>query len=327
MRSIDGRRRMRVKEACDLANRIVSEVKRIIVGKDEVLDKIMVCILANGHVLIEDFPGLAKTTIARAFSSSMGCKFKRIQFVSDLLPSDIIGTNVYDQKNGSFSLMKGPIFTNLLLADEINRAPPKTQSALLEAMQERQVTIEGEAHMLDRPFIVIATQNPIEYEGVYPLPEAQIDRFMIKIGVGYPSEDDEKKILDRRKERKKEEFEVSMVANPEKIVEMQRVVEDIHVDDDVESYMVALVRVTRDLTKVEVGASPRGSLALLHLARANAVLNGRDYVIPDDVKAIAVPALSHRLILKAGTWLAGVKAEKVVDEVLSRVTAPKVMRR
>jgi MoxR-like ATPase len=318
---------MRVKEACDLANRIVSEVKRIIVGKDEVLDKIMVCILANGHVLIEDFPGLAKTTIARAFSSSMGCKFKRIQFVSDLLPSDIIGTNVYDQKNGSFSLMKGPIFTNLLLADEINRAPPKTQSALLEAMQERQVTIEGEAHMLDRPFIVIATQNPIEYEGVYPLPEAQIDRFMIKIGVGYPSEDDEKKILDRRKERKKEEFEVSMVANPEKIVEMQRVVEDIHVDDDVESYMVALVRVTRDLTKVEVGASPRGSLALLHLARANAVLNGRDYVIPDDVKAIAVPALSHRLILKAGTWLAGVKAEKVVDEVLSRVTAPKVMRR
>jgi MoxR-like ATPase len=181
--------------------------------------------------------------------------------------------------------------------------------------------------MLDRPFIVIATQNPIEYEGVYPLPEAQIDRFMIKIGVGYPSEDDEKKILDRRKERKKEEFEVSMVANPEKIVEMQRVVEDIHVDDDVESYMVALVRVTRDLTKVEVGASPRGSLALLHLARANAVLNGRDYVIPDDVKAIAVPALSHRLILKAGTWLAGVKAEKVVDEVLSRVTAPKVMRR
>jgi MoxR-like ATPase len=318
---------MRVKEACDLANRILSEVKRIIVGKNEVLDKIMVSILANGHVLIEDFPGLAKTTIARAFSSSMGCKFKRIQFVSDLLPADIIGTNVYDQKNGSFSLMKGPIFTNLLLADEINRAPPKTQSALLEAMQERQVTIEGEAHMLERPFIVIATQNPIEYEGVYPLPEAQIDRFMIKIGVGYPSEDDEKKILDRRKERKKEEFEVSMVANPEKIVEMQRVVEDIHVDDDIESYMVALVRVTRDLTKVEVGASPRGSLALLHLARANAVLNGRDYVIPDDVKAIAVPALSHRLILKAGTWLAGVKAEKVVDEVLSRVTAPKVMRR
>jgi MoxR-like ATPase len=318
---------MRVKEACDLADRILSEVKRIIVGKNEVLDKIMVSILANGHVLIEDFPGLAKTTIARAFSSSMGCKFKRIQFVSDLLPADIIGTNVYDQKNGSFSLMKGPIFTNLLLADEINRAPPKTQSALLEAMQERQVTIEGEAHMLERPFIVIATQNPIEYEGVYPLPEAQIDRFMIKIGVGYPSEDDEKKILDRRKERKKEEFEVSMVANPEKIVEMQRVVEDIHVDDDIESYMVALVRVTRDLTKVEVGASPRGSLALLHLARANAVLNGRDYVIPDDVKAIAVPALSHRLILKAGTWLAGVKAEKVVDEVLSRVTAPKVMRR
>jgi MoxR-like ATPase len=317
----------KVKEAYELAKEILNEVKRIIVGKDEVLEKIMVSILANGHILIEDFPGLAKTTIARAFSSSMGCEFKRIQFVSDLLPADIIGTNVYNQKDGSFSLMKGPIFTNILLADEINRAPPKTQSALLEAMQERQVTIEGEAYKLERPFIVIATQNPIEYEGVYPLPEAQIDRFMIRIGVGYPSEVEEKEILERRRKRKKEEFEINTIANPEKIVEMQGVVEEIHVDDDVESYMVALVRATRDLSRVEVGASPRGSLALLHLARANAVLHGRDYVIPDDVKIFASTALSHRLILKAGTWLAGVKTEKVVEEALSRVTAPKVMRR
>jgi MoxR-like ATPase len=318
---------MKAKEAYEIARETINEVRRIIVGKDDVLEKVMVSILANGHILIEDFPGLAKTTIARAFSLSMGCNFKRIQFVSDLLPADIIGTNVYNQKDGTFSLMKGPIFTNVLLADEINRAPPKTQSALLEAMQERQVTIEGEAHLLERPFIVIATQNPIEYEGVYPLPEAQIDRFMIRIGVGYPSEHEEKEILDRRRKRKKEEFEIGTVANPEKIVEMQKTVEDIHVDDDVESYMVALVRATRDLTKIEVGASPRGSLALLHLARANALLHGRDYAVPDDVKAVAIPALAHRLILKAGTWLAGVKAEKVVEEVMSRVTAPKVMRR
>jgi MoxR-like ATPase len=317
---------MKVKEASELSNEILGEIKRIVVGKDEVLRKIMVGILANGHILIEDFPGLAKTTIARAFSSAMGCKFKRIQFVSDLLPSDIIGANVYDQKSGSFSLMKGPIFTNILLADEINRAPPKTQSALLEAMQERQVTIEGKTNVLEKPFIVIATQNPIEYEGVYSLPEAQIDRFMLKISIGYPAKDEEKEILERRKERKKEEFEVKVVANPEKTVEMQKVVEDIHMDDDVESYIVEIVQSTRSLSRVEVGASPRGSLALLHLSRANAVLNGRDYVVPDDVKAIATPALSHRLILKAGPWLAGLKAERIIDEILSTVTAPKVMR-
>nr|MDO8097971.1 MoxR family ATPase [Candidatus Njordarchaeota archaeon] len=318
---------MKIKETSDLATKIIREVKQIIVGKDEVLKKIMIGILANGHILIEDFPGLAKTTIARAFSSSMGCKFKRVQFVSDLLPADIIGANVYDQRSSSFSLMKGPIFTNILLADEINRAPPKTQSALLEAMQERQVTIEGETHRLEKPFIVLATQNPIEYEGVYPLPEAQIDRFMMRISIGYPSDNEEKEILERRKSRKQEEFEISVIANPEKIVEMQKVVEEVHIDGDLESYIVAIVQATRNLTKVEVGASPRGSLALLHLARASAVLHGRDYVIPDDVKSIGIPALSHRLILKAGSWLAGVKAEQVIEDVLSRVAAPKVMRR
>jgi MoxR-like ATPase len=316
---------MNIQEASDLANRIVGEVKRVIVGKNDVLEKIMNATLANGHILIEDFPGLAKTTMARAFSQAMGCEFKRIQFVSDLLPADIVGTNVYDQRSTSFSLMKGPIFTNVLLADEINRAPPKTQSALLEAMQERQVTIEGETHILGRPFIVIATQNPIEYEGVYPLPEAQVDRFMIRIGIGYPSEAEEKEILDRRKSRRKDSFEVNVVADSDKIIEMQKVVENVHVDDDVEAYIVNIVQATRSLPKIDLGASPRGSLAIWQLARANAVFHGRDYVIPDDVKSVAVPALSHRLILKAGPWLAGMKAERIIEEILEKTTVPKPM--
>jgi MoxR-like ATPase len=318
---------MKVREASDLANKILSEVKQTIVGKDQVLRKILVGILANGHTLIEDFPGLAKTTIARAFSVSMGCQFKRVQFVSDLLPSDIVGTYIYNQRNSDFSLMKGPVFTNVLLADEINRAPPKTQSALLEAMQERQVTIEGETYLLDKPFIVIATENPIEYEGVYPLPEAQVDRFIMRISVGYPSMNEEKQILDRRKDRRKDDFDVKAVASTHKIVEMQKVVEDIHVDDDIEAYIVEIVQGTRSLPKVDLGASPRGSLAVWQLSRANALLEGRDYVVPDDVKSVAIPALSHRLILKAGPWLAGLKAEKMVEDILSKTPVPKVMRR
>jgi MoxR-like ATPase len=287
----------------------------------------MVAFLANGHVLIEDFPGLAKTTMARAFSSSMGCKFKRIQFVSDLLPADILGTYVYNQRTSDFSLMKGPVFTNILLADEINRAPPKTQSALLEAMQERQVTIEGETYVLERPFIVIATENPIEYEGVYPLPEAQVDRFMMRISMGYPSLNEEKEIIDRRKDRGKDDFDINVIADTQKIVEMQKVVESVHVDDDIERYMVEIVQATRGLPRVDLGASPRGSLALWHLARANALLDGRDYVIPDDVKSIAIQALSHRLILKAGPWLAGLKAEKIIDDIISKTPVPKVTKR
>jgi MoxR-like ATPase len=318
---------MKVKEASELANKILSEVKRVIVGKDEVLRKLMVGILANGHILIEDFPGLAKTTMARAFSSSMGCKFKRIQFVSDLLPADIIGTYVYNQRNSEFSLLKGPIFTNILLADEINRAPPKTQSALLEAMQERQVTIEGETYILERPFIVIATENPIEYEGVYPLPEAQVDRFMMRINIGYPSMNEEKEIIDRRKGRRKDEFDVNVVASTQQVTEMQKVVEDVHVEDGIEKYAVEIVHATRGMPRVDLGASPRGSLALWHLARANAVLDGRDYVIPDDIKSIAVQALSHRLILKAGPWLAGLKAEKLIEEIVSKIPVPKATKR
>jgi MoxR-like ATPase len=318
---------MKVQEASELANKILGEVKRVIVGKDEVLRKLMVGMLANGHILIEDFPGLAKTTMARAFSYSMGCKFKRVQFVSDLLPADIVGTYVYNQRNGDFSLMKGPVFTNILLADEINRAPPKTQSALLEAMQERQVTIEGETYLLEKPFIVIATENPIEYEGVYPLPEAQVDRFIMRISVGYPSMNEEKEILDRRKDRRKDEFEVNVIGDVQKIVEMQKVVEDVHVDDDIEKYMVEIVQATRALPRVDLGARPRGSLALWHLARASAILGGRDYVIPDDVKTIAMQALSHRLILKAGPWLAGLKAEKIIEEIVSKTPVPKATGR
>jgi MoxR-like ATPase len=265
--------------------------------------------------------------MARAFSSSMGCKFKRVQFVSDLLPADILGTYVYSQRTSDFSLMKGPIFTNILLADEINRAPPKTQSALLEAMQERQVTIEGETYVLERPFIVIATENPIEYEGVYPLPEAQVDRFTMRISVGYPSLNEEKEIIDRRKERGKDDFDVNVIADTQKIVEMQKVVESVHVDDDIEKYMVEIVQATRGLPRVDLGASPRGSLALWHLARANALLGGRDYVIPDDVKSIAMQALSHRLILKAGPWLAGLKAEKIIEDIVSKTSVPRATRR
>jgi MoxR-like ATPase len=317
---------MDVQEASNLANRVVDEVRRVIVGKGDVLEKIMIAMLVGGHILIEDFPGLAKTTMARAFSSAMGCKFKRIQFVSDLLPADIIGTKVYDQRSSSFSLMKGPIFTNVLLADEINRAPPKTQSALLEAMQERQVTIEGETNILERPFIVLATQNPIEYEGVYPLPEAQIDRFIIRISVGYPSESEEKEILDRRKSRGKDDFDVDTVADPQKLVEMQKVVEGVYVEDDVEAYIVDIVQATRAIPKTDLGASPRGSLALWQLARGSALFHGRDYVIPDDVKSMAIPALSHRLILKTGPWLAGMKAEKIVEEIIQKIPVPKPMR-
>ena len=318
---------MKVQDASELANRILAEVRHVIVGKDEVARKLLVAFLANGHVLIEDFPGLAKTTMARAFSSSMGCKFKRIQFVSDLLPADILGTYVYNQRTSDFSLMKGPVFTNILLADEINRAPPKTQSALLEAMQERQVTIEGETYVLERPFIVIATENPIEYEGVYPLPEAQVDRFMMRISMGYPSLNEEKEIIDRRKDRGKDDFDINVIADTQKIVEMQKVVESVHVDDDIERYMVEIVQATRGLPRVDLGASPRGSLALWHLARANALLDGRDYVIPDDVKSIAIQALSHRLILKAGPWLAGLKAEKIIDDIISKTPVPKVTKR
>jgi MoxR-like ATPase len=305
------------------ASRVLEEVGRVIVGKKEVLQQVMVAILADGHLLFEDYPGLAKTLTARCFASSLGCDFKRVQFTADLLPADITGGYVLDRKTSSFELRKGPIFCNILLADEINRAPPRTQSALLEAMQEHQVTIENKTFVLDSPFIVFATQNPIEYEGTYPLPEAQLDRFIMKVGIGYPSQSEEVEILERRTTRQREEVAVGRVTSREKVLEMRAKVEQVHIDPEIERYIVEIVRRTRNHSAVEVGASPRGSLAMLKLSKANAWMHGRDYVLPDDVKTVAVPALSHRLILTADHWIRGTKPESVVETLLGAVDVPK----
>ncbi|MGI0084286.1 MAG: AAA family ATPase, partial [Nitrososphaerales archaeon] len=278
---------------------ILDEVGKAIIGKRSVLEKVLLAILANGHVLFEDYPGLAKTLTARSFASSIGCEFKRIQFTSDLLPADITGSYVLNRSTSTFEVRKGPIFCNILLADEINRAPPRTQSALLEGMQERQVTIESSTFSLDSLFIVFATQNPIEYEGTYPLPEAQLDRFIMKIGIGYPTEADEAEILDRRTKRQTEQVQIEKIVSKEDILGMQTLVEQVHIEHELEKYIVSIVSKTRDHTAVEVGASPRGSLAILKLAKAHAWLHNRNYVLPDDIKDVAVPALSHRIILTA----------------------------
>ncbi|MEM0354420.1 MAG: MoxR family ATPase [Thermoplasmata archaeon] len=266
---------------------VINEVKKAVVGKDDVLRKVMLTLMSNGHILIEDYPGLAKTLIAKSFSKALGCEFKRIQFTPDLLPMDILGSFIFNRESMDFKFVKGPIFTNILLADEINRAPPKTQSALLEAMQEYQVTIEGETMKLNMPFIVIATQNPIEFEGTYPLPEAQLDRFLSKISIGYPSKEFELEMLENRKKSGTDYIEINNVINREKLLEIQRAVEGVHVDRSIEDYIVEIVSRTRKNEQVDVGASPRGSLALFKLSKAIAILNGRDFVIPDDVKNIA----------------------------------------
>jgi MoxR-like ATPase len=308
----------------DSPSGIIRELSRVIVGKQEVLEIILLAILARGHVLIEDYPGLAKTLLAKSLASALGLEFRRVQFTPDLLPADITGSYVLNRAASSFSLRKGPVFTNLLLADEINRAPPRTQSALLEAMQERQVTIEGETMRLDEPFIVIATQNPIEYEGTYPLPEAQLDRFMVKTGVGYPTQPEEVKILENRNRAKTDDVVVNPALTKSSLTSIQQEIENIHVEEGVEVYIVELVRRTRDHKDVEVGSSPRGSLAVMKLAKARAFLNGRSFVIPDDVKAVAVPALGHRLVLKAEGWIRGRRPSSIVEDVLQSVPVPKV---
>ncbi|TMI30251.1 MoxR family ATPase [Candidatus Bathyarchaeota archaeon] len=284
----------------------------------------MLAVLADSHILFEDYPGLAKTLLARSFAMSMGCDFSRIQFTPDLLPADITGTYIYNVKSGEFDLRKGPVFTNVLLADEINRAPPKTQAALLEAMQERQTTLDGKTHVLTDPFIVMATQNPIEYEGVYPLPEAQLDRFLVKLSLGYPNREEEVEIMRRRMQRQKEDITLEPAVNAEKVLDLQRTVEGIHVDDDVLGYVADIVQATRTQRQVEIGASPRGSLAIFKLARARAVYYSRDYVIPDDVKDVAGPALVHRMIMKSESWVKGTEPRSVVDEVLKSVPVPRV---
>jgi MoxR-like ATPase len=311
-----------VVEVAERSDRILGEVERAVVGKREALELVLLGFLADGHVLIEDFPGLAKTLTARSFAQVLDLDFARIQFTPDLMPSDVTGSSVYNQRTGDFQFRPGPIFTNLLLGDEINRAPPKTQAALLEAMQERQVTIEGETNQLELPFLVIATQNPIEYEGTYPLPEAQLDRFLVRVRVGYPARDDEWAFLERRLARASDELQLEPVADRQGFMEMQKALEQVHVSQAVGTYIVDVVAATRASQRVQVGASPRGSLALLKLARGKAALAGRDFVTPEDVKAVAGPALSHRLMLRPELWVQRVRPEDVVQEALKTVPTP-----
>jgi len=315
---------MNLASVAAVSGSLLDAVEAVIVGKRPVLERVLWAILGDGHLLIEDVPGLAKTLIAKSFAAGLGLSFRRIQFTPDLLPADITGTYVYDRKTSDFVLRRGPIFTQLLLADEINRAPPKTQSALLEAMQERQATLEGETFPLDRPFFVIATQNPIEHEGTYPLPEAQVDRFLLRIDVGYPTRAQEIEVLERRRKRRSDDATIEPVTTPDQVRALQAAIEDVHVDPAVEGYMVDIVGATRGHSQVEVGASPRGSLALLKVSRARAAMAGRDFVTPDDVKTVAGPALAHRLILKPDPWIRGVRTATVLADVLAQVPVPKV---
>ena len=302
---------------------ILDEVEKAIVGKRDVLELVLVGILADGHILLEDFPGLAKTLMARSFAEVIGIDFSRVQFTPDLLPADVTGSSIYNQREGRFEFRKGPVFTNLLLGDEINRAPPKTQAALLEAMQEKQVTVEDVTYPLPPPFLVIATENPIEYEGTYPLPEAQLDRFMLRASVGYPTRAQELEILKRRVERRSDEVKLSRVVEATGLLAMQRALENVHVSDDVGSYVVDIVAATRSHPEVEVGSSPRGALALMKLSRGKALFAGRDFVTPEDVKAVAEPALAHRLTLRPELWVRRISGSDVVTKLLEEVPAPR----
>jgi MoxR-like ATPase len=303
---------------------ILDEVERAIVGKRGVLELVLCALLADGHVLVEDYPGLGKTLMARSFATVISARFSRVQFTPDLMPSDITGSAIFDRASGEFAFRPGPIFTNLLLADEINRAPPKTQAALLEAMEERQVTSEQGTRELERPFLVLATQNPIEYEGTYPLPEAQLDRFLVRVSVGYPEPDDEREVLARRIERGTDAIELTPAVDRAALLAMQAGLEGVHVAPSMLGYIVDLVRTTRASPNVQIGASPRGALALLKLARARAAVHGRDFVTPDDVKRLAVPALAHRLVLRPELWVERVRPEDVVAECLGKVPVPAV---
>ena len=309
-------------ELRERADSILAEVEKAIVGKRDPLELILLALLSDGHVLLEDYPGLAKTLIARSFAQATSLRFARIQFTPDLMPGDVTGSQIFDQRTTEFVFRPGPIFANLLLGDEINRAPPKTQAALLEAMQERQVTIENTTHRLEPPFLVLATQNPIEYEGTYPLPEAQLDRFLVRISIGYPARADEIEMLERRLERGVDEVELEPVVDAATLLEMQRALEQVHVSDAIEGYVVDLVTATRESQRLAVGASPRGSIALVKLSRAKAALAGRDFVTPEDVKAVAVPALAHRLMVRPELWVQRLRAEDVVAEALETVPTP-----
>jgi len=315
---------MSISEVATRSQRIIQEVSKAIVGKQAVLEKILAAFLAGGHVLLEDFPGLAKTLIANSFAQTLGMGFKRIQFTPDLLPGDITGGYIYNRAENKFVLREGPIFTNLILADEINRASPRTQSALLEAMQEYQVTLEGETLKLPDPFIVVATQNPIEYEGTFPLPEAQLDRFILKLSVGYPTPEQEQEILHRRRERRQDAITLQAVTDAQAFLAMRRAIEEVYLDPDIEKYIVELVTRTRTNRQVAVGSSPRGALALLKLSRAYAAMQGRAYVIPDDVKLFVRPALQHRLILQPDLWSSPQAIDHILNDIITAVPVPVV---
>jgi MoxR-like ATPase len=313
---------VKIAAVAERVREVVLTLGRIVVGKDAVLERILTGVLANGHILVEDYPGLAKTLIARLLAESLDLGFRRIQFTPDLLPSDITGSFLYDQRESRFEFRPGPVFTNLLLADEVNRATPKTQAALLEAMQESQVTVEGRSFPLSPPFLVIATQNPIELEGTYPLPEAQLDRFLLRVGVGYPEPAAERDILKIRRERRTDAVSAPVLVTRAELLGMQEALEDVFVSDALETYIVAIAQATRVDPRVALGASPRGSLALLKLARAEAAIRGRDFVLPDDVKAVAVAALAHRLVLRPELWVSKTTPAQVVESLLSQIPVP-----
>jgi MoxR-like ATPase len=314
---------MQIAEAAGLSRTILGRLQQAIVGKEQVLQHLLLGLYSRGNILIEDFPGLAKTLIARLIAQVTGLAFKRIQFTPDLLPGDITGGFIYNQKRGEFEFRPGPLFTNLVLADEVNRAPPKTQAALLEVMQERQITVEGTTYPVPQPFLVLATQNPIELEGTYPLPEAQLDRFVMRLRVGYPSLEEERQILTQRAARRQDRIDLEPVIDAAQLLQLQATVEQVHSSEAIERYIASVTAATRQHPQVQVGASPRGSLAVYQLARAHAMALERDFVLPDDVKAMAPAALAHRLLLKPELWVRGVQAEHIVREILERIPVPK----
>ena len=301
---------------------VVDEIERAVVGKRAAIELVLAGWMADGHVMLEDLPGLAKTLLARSFATTVGVDMNRVQFTPDLMPSDVTGSSIWDPSRADFVFRAGPVFTNLLLGDEINRAPPKTQAALLEAMAEHQVTIDGVTRPLPRPFVVIATQNPVEFEGTYPLPEAQMDRFLLRVGLGYPAASDEREILQRRLDRRADQPALEQVVDRDTFVAMQDSLEDVHVSPRIVAYVVDLVEATRAHASLQTGASPRGSLALVKLGRAVAALAGRDFVTPEDVQRVAGPALAHRVILRPELWVRGVTGDQVIAEVVAAVATP-----
>lgn len=314
-----------VTEASELAGRVLTEVERAVVGKRLALTLVMSAILAKGHVLLEDFPGLGKTLAARSLARTLGLDFARVQFTPDLLPADVTGSFLYNQREGTFEFRRGPLFTGILLADEINRTPPKTQSALLEAMQEHQVTVEGETFPLPEPFHVLATANPIEYEGTYPLPEAQLDRFLMRVSFGYPTADEEYDVVQRRLDRQREEIDLEQITDAAGLRAMQAATETVTVDETIGRYCVRLATATREHNEVLTGSSPRGSLGLVLAARGFALVRGRDYVIPEDVKAVSRSVLSHRVTVKPELWMTQASGPRVVDAVLGSVPTPSAL--